>query len=323
MPQAAPRSSTVIMGGSPRGGHVAGRLFAVLPGAVVRPLAALVGLWWWIPFFGIVDLTVTWDPDWPVVLEASWGMFFTFIVGVPFMVVAVWPPATAAALVQLVTATAVLLLSAAVSREWQAVVVALGLALATGLVAALRGRPPVGPLMGSLHRPLLGLTAVAVAPWLIHALDMAAANRAQLYDADITNGVDHYSVQAAMALALVALTVVAGLRSDGRRLHGTTVALVAGYVGLVSYSWPGTPAGFSATWSVLAMAWAVAVAVATWWPRSWRRASSTPAGPSTDCARASPPIIASSAAMRSTMVDALSHRWDQPQRGCSRGSRPP
>ena len=42
---------------------------------VVRVLAVLFALTWLVlPGFGLIDLSVTWDPDWPVVLEASWGV---------------------------------------------------------------------------------------------------------------------------------------------------------------------------------------------------------------------------------------------------------
>ena len=77
---------------------------------------------------------------------------------------------------------------------------------------------------------------------------------------------DHYAVQAALALALIALPAVAALWPDTRRLLGTSTALMAGYLGLVSYSWPGEYGGFNAGWSVAVMAWAAAVLAATWWP---------------------------------------------------------
>ena len=239
-----------------------------MPPLVVRPVAALLALWWWIPFFGVIDLTVTWDPEWQVVLEAGWGLFFTFVVGLPFVLVAVRPRETPAAVVQLVVGTGVLAAAAVVSLEWQALVVASVLALATALVAALRGRPPLRPWTTGVDAPLLALAAISSVPWSVYAWQMAAANRQQLPDADITNSVDHYSVQAAFALAMVALTAAAALRSSGRRLHGTTVAVCAIYLGLVSYSWPGTTAGFGAWWSVLTMVWGGAVGVAAWWPRS-------------------------------------------------------
>lgn len=247
-----------------------------MPPILVRPVAGLLALWWWVPFFGIIDLTVTWDADWPVMLEAGWGLFFLLFAGLPFMLIAVWPRAAAASVVQLAVSTAVLAVAAAVSLEWQALVVALVMAAATAFVAAVRGRRSVRPWVTTADRSLLGLAAVSLPPWGVYAWQMAAANRMAWPNSDITNSVDHYSVQAAVALTMVAMTAVAGLRSRGRRLHGTCVALTAGYLGLVSFFWPGVDGGFDAVWSVLAMLWGAAVGVAAWWPRS---ASDTTARP--------------------------------------------
>jgi hypothetical protein len=95
---------------------------------------------------------------------------------------------------------------------------------------------------------------------------MAADNRFGLYSSDITNGVDHYSVQAALALTLVLLPGLAGVWPSTRRLLGTSTALMAAYLGLVSLNWPGADGGFATGWSVATMVWAAAVALASWTP---------------------------------------------------------
>ena len=90
-----------------------GRPFAARPEAcsravrliVVRVLAVLCALTWLVlPGFGLIDLSVTWDPDWPVVLEASWGLFMTVLVGGSFLAVAVRPSRAAPATVTLLVA---------------------------------------------------------------------------------------------------------------------------------------------------------------------------------------------------------------------------
>jgi hypothetical protein len=59
-----------------------------------RIAAAFCALTWLVfPGFGLIDLSVTWDSDWPVVLEASWGVFMTVLVGGSFLAVAVRPDA--------------------------------------------------------------------------------------------------------------------------------------------------------------------------------------------------------------------------------------
>ena len=45
--------------------------------------------WFVFPGFGLIDLSVTWDPEWPQVLEAGWGLYMTLLVGVPFTVMAI------------------------------------------------------------------------------------------------------------------------------------------------------------------------------------------------------------------------------------------
>ena len=84
-------------------------------------------------------------------------------------------------------------------------------------------------------------------------------NRESRFDSDVTNGVDHYSVQGALGLALAALPPLAGVRADLRRLVPACCGVVAAYLGLVSYAWPDAAGGFSRPWSVAAMAWGVAL----------------------------------------------------------------
>jgi hypothetical protein len=96
-------------------------------------------------------------------------------------------------------------------------------------------------------------------PWLVYAYAMYAANRAEL-PVDISIGIDHYSVQGAVGLALVLLSSAAACWPRGRRFIGIGVGLVAAYLGLVCLAWPGTPGGFGPVWSVLSMAWGVAFA---------------------------------------------------------------
>src|SRR5699024_506675 len=118
------------------------------------------------------------------------------------------------------------------------------------------------------HLPLLTLAVLAALPALAYAWDMARFNRMSLTTGDITNNVDHYSAQAALALVLVALPAVAAWRRPPtRRLLGTSTVLMGAYLGLVSYAWPGVDAGFGAPWSIAAMVWAAAVLVAAWWRR--------------------------------------------------------
>src|SRR5688500_10952971 len=111
MSAAVPTASTSCCGrrGSrpfPRRRTTPSRADRVPSGAVlrdhedVRPLVRLLAVffaltWLVLPGFGLLDLSVTWDPDWPVVLEASWGVFMTVLVGGSLLAVAIRPQSAA------------------------------------------------------------------------------------------------------------------------------------------------------------------------------------------------------------------------------------
>jgi hypothetical protein len=251
-----------------------------------RGLAFFFALTWLVlPGFGLIDLSVTWDPDWPVVLEASWGVFMTVLVGGSFLAVGIAPRRTAPAQVTLLVTCATWLVAAAAGLEWQLLgYVGLLVVQALVLAALLPAREPVRPFSWSVSRPLLAVAALGVVPALLHAERMFAANRrgAGVIIGDVTMGVDHYAVQGALALALVVLAGTAAVWPRGRRLLGIGVGLCAGYVGLVSSAFPSTWAGLSPTESVLCMTWAVLVAVlsvatAARAPRPGRRDPASPA----------------------------------------------
>ena len=238
---------------------------------LIRVLLVVCTLTWWVlPGFGLIDLGVTWDPDWPVMLEAGWGLLFTVGVGLPFLVTAVSPDHARVALAQLYVVTAALVVGAVVGLEPQAWWIFVMLLLEVPLIFAIA--PSTRLQRGRTQAPLLALAVVATPPALIYAWDMADLNRLGLPNSDITNLVNHYAVQAALALALIALPAVAAMWPDTQRLLGTSTALMAGYLGLVSYFWPGELGGFSAGWSVAVMVWAAAVLAATWWPGLQRKA---------------------------------------------------
>jgi hypothetical protein len=230
-----------------------------------RLVAVLFALTWLVfPGFGLVDLSVTWDPDWPVVLEASWGVFMTVLVGGAFLAVAVAPSRTAPAEATLLVSMVTWLVAVAAGLEWPLLFFVAVLLVEGGVLAVLLpARERVRPLAVSVWWPLLAVAALGTVPWLVHAERMFAGNRreAGVIIGDVTMGVDHYAVQGALALALPGLAVLAAVWPRGRRYLGVAVGLCAGYVGVVSYAFPTTWAGFAPAWSVLCVAWAVAVAV--------------------------------------------------------------
>jgi hypothetical protein len=164
---------------------------------MVRVLAVLFALTWLIfPGFGLIDLSVTWDPEWPVVLEASWGVFMSVLVGGSFLTVAVRPHRAAAATVTLFVALSAMLLSAAVGLEWPllgyaGLLVLQGAGLAA-LIRRLPDREPVRRRGWSVRLPLFVVAALGIVPWLLHADRMFGLNRRSAGEVigDLTNGVD-------------------------------------------------------------------------------------------------------------------------------------
>lgn len=233
-----------------------------MPFVAVRVLALLFALSWLIiPGFGLIDLSVTW----PVMLEAGWGLFFSVFVGLAFLVVALFPKRSGgAAVVQLYVATVALTVAAVVSLEWPALVLAAAVAVETAALTRAREAEALRPLVTAPSRSLLLLAAAAAPPWFAYGWNMSSLNRQELPTSDITVSVDHYSVQAATALATVGLTLLAALWPRGRRLLGTCAGVVALYLGIVSFAWPSTPGGFGQIWSAFAAAWGACFIVLAW-----------------------------------------------------------
>lgn len=234
--------------------------------AAVRVVAVLFALTWLVfPGFGVIDLSVTWDPGWPVVLEAGWGVFMTVLVGGSFLAVAVRPHRSAPALVVAGVTLATMLVAAGAGREpWLLVYVAVLLAEGAVVLALLPRREPVRPTSFAPSWPLLALAAAGVVPWLINGLDLFAAGRrdAGVLIGDVTNGVDHYAVQGALALALAVVPLLTATWGRGRRYLGLSAALCATYLGVVSYAFPDTAAGLGPVRSLLCLVWGAAVGLA-------------------------------------------------------------
>ena len=92
---------------------------------------------------------------------------------------------------------------------------------------------------------------------------MWALNREDRSDSDVTLGIDHYSVQGALALALALLPLLAAVRADLHPFVCVSASVAASYLGLVSLAWPDAAGGLGRAWSLAAMTWALALLAAT------------------------------------------------------------
>lgn len=236
-------------------------------GPVRRVLALVWAVGWFVPWFGLIDLTVTWDDEWPVVLEAGWGMFHTMLVGVPFVAVGVCRRVPAAVPVLLWVSVAALALSGVVAREFALLAVSGVLVAQVLLVVGVPSRPRIPSLPRDLiSKALLVLTLASAVPWTAYALDMWRLNRQAIDHGDITNGIDHYSVQGAFAISLVVLSAVMTVAPQTRRFVGACVGLSAAYIGLLCLVWHPTPGSFGQPWSTLCLLWGLLLVVLPWLP---------------------------------------------------------
>jgi hypothetical protein len=242
----------------------------------VRRVAARVvsGLfavsWLVLPGFGLIDLSVTWNTEWPQVLEAGWGLFATVIVGASFAWLAVRPGVPVPAVAQLLAATGCLAVSAVVAREAELFVLVALLGLQTAIVAGLLGPRPrydTGSQAPGLPRLLLFVAGAGVIPWLAYGLHMWSLNRDRRSDSDVTLGIDHYSVQGALALVLAVLPLWAALRTERHPFVPVCAGVTASYLGLVSLAWPDAAAALGQAWSIAAMGWGLALLAATFTDR--------------------------------------------------------
>jgi hypothetical protein len=242
----------------------------VLNAVVLRAVAVLCAAGWLIfPGFGLIDLAVSWSSDWPVVLEAGWGLFFTVLAGAAFVDVALRPHRALPVLVQVAVAAVVLGGSAVASAEWPLLPLAALLLAETVLTTALARKLPGNDIRRPWTLPasplLLALAAVGAVPWASYAVAMWRADRAD-QPADVSVGVDHYAVQGALAAALVVLSALAAGWPRGRRFLGLGTGVAAAYLGLVSLAWPGSAGGLGPVWSAPALGWGVTVAALAAWP---------------------------------------------------------
>jgi hypothetical protein len=226
----------------------------------VRLLAALCALTWLIlPGFGLIDLSVTWSSDWPEVLEAGWGLFFTVLVASSFVLVLVRLRGSIPGTPQLAVVTLCLAAATVAAEEWR-------LGLFTALVAieaaavGVLARPSWTWRPTGRSLPVLVLGAAGVVPWVMYALEMWSRNREHRADSDHSVGIDHYSVQGALGLALALLPVAAGLRRELGPFVPVCAGVCAAYLGLVSVAWQDAAGRLGTVWSVLAILWGVGLA---------------------------------------------------------------
>ena len=151
----------------------------------------------------------------------------------------------------------------------------LALAVPAGILAGLAwgGRPRGAVVVARLRSPvprdwaLAALAAVGAVPWLAYAADNFTANREGRPPIEITNDVNHWAIQGALAVALVLFTVLAAMRAALRRFNAVRAGSCAAYLGICSLRFPDVAAALPTLWAVLAVLWGVALVAVSALPR--------------------------------------------------------
>lgn len=241
-----------------------------------RTVAACSAFAWAILFFGVIDLAVPIDetPGFyeSYLLETGWGVLYTFLVGVPLLSLAV-APRMLLPLVEVAVVAVCLAVTAVAAGSWVQLVPAVLLSLNCFALVALTGRGREhsrGALVPRLD-PAVGVVAVAlVPPALLFAGDMVLGYREGRPPLDDdTWGIDHWPTQAALALAVAVLAVVAagGVRErwSGTAVSAGTVVLAVGWFGFWSATYPGHAGSAGGAGGTGLLLWAcVFTAVVAW-----------------------------------------------------------
>jgi hypothetical protein len=197
-----------------------------------------------------------------VVLEASWGSLFTFLVAGANAAVAVRPRVVRAALVQLMVVAVALLVACLGGLDARPLPAAALVLVNAGILWVLSGRPgAAGTRWTRPSWPLLVLAAVAAPVWLVEsaqALD-ASRRRAEPFDS-VSWSIHHWPVHAAAWLAIAVCAVLAAVWAEGRGLLGACTCCAATVIAAASLAHPDTFAVLPSTdVAFLAILWALAV----------------------------------------------------------------
>ena len=216
--------------------------------------------------FGLVDLLTAIDPspEWEAVrlLEAGWGIVFGILLPIPLAAQLRRGGGPVATLQQLIVVVASLAIGTALTlkaHEWLLVAF---WAVVTAAIVALH--PARKQLLAHPSKPdpiLAVVAALALIPAAVYAAQMAANHRAGL-PGDDTNGFQHWTVQAALPIALAGLVALSSLKTDGWRVPAITAAIGAATLGLFAIVDRGSSGDLSTGWGAGALEWGIVVLLA-------------------------------------------------------------
>ncbi len=233
----------------------------------VRIVAALAAFFWGFLFFGVIDLLAFAAGEEfhaTLVLGTGWGLVFLFLVAVPLGAVAGWRRATApVARAQVALVAVAVVAGAALSASARHFVLAAALGVTVAVLLALDRGSATGVLQTwRWSRAPGALVIVAVGPACAYAWT-AARSAGSGGVTDDTWSLDHWPVQAALPLALLAIAALASGHPRGWRLPAWCVAMAAGWFAVVCWLQPNLAGSVGRTWSTALFVWALAFIAAT------------------------------------------------------------
>jgi hypothetical protein len=242
-----------------------------------RTIAAVAAVFWGVFFFGVVDLVAVFLPledDFyeQYLLEAGWGVLYFILVTVPLLSVA-FVPALSSPVAQVALAGCAVGLAAALTLTWVQLLPAGGLLLTAALLYVMGTPAPDAPaeVPGTSRRrtarrdiPTLLLTGVAAVPLTWFSAGIGVSVRAGLRpDDDISAGLSHWPMQAAVALAIVAIAGLTGLRQVGWQVSACTVTVGTAWIGVLSVIYPHHAGSFGLLGGSAAILWSALFAAST------------------------------------------------------------
>lgn len=235
---------------------------------VLRALSVVFALTWLVvPGFGVADLVASWHSDWPVALEAGWGLLAILLVAVPLLLLGFVPRLEAVARFELGLAVVTMTLAAVATVQWWLLAFAAGAVLEAYVLLRVGRRWRVARPAGRLAAPrprVVGVVPMLVAllgvgPWLAYAVHMVLESYDDKAVHDVTMGIDHYAMQAALAASVLVLGLLAVALPVANRLMGWTAGLVALCLGALSVIRPDEPGGLGRAGGALAVLWGATV----------------------------------------------------------------
>lgn len=223
---------------------------------------AVFTLFWLTIGFGIIDLAsgfASRSTDGNEVLSAAYGVIAAIVLPAAFLAQLQAAPPSVAALQQVVAVAVAFALAGALALDPLSFISVATLAVMLATLWRLRpGRLGPWPSPVASIR-LFALTAAAVVPWLVYALQMAANGRARLPpdESAARPQAGGWAGAVALALVIILLGQLAATKTRGWRLPAFSAASAALAFGLVSILNPHAPGSAGSLWGALTIGWSV------------------------------------------------------------------